>query len=70
MATALRELLVASKKKKADRMTVRIEFMVTEEWEATFRAAAKSWGMDLSTYIRTACEEKRRREKPPQMPAE
>ncbi len=61
--TAVRDASVPNPKKKSDRKSVRIEVMVTEDWAETFKAEADSWDIDLSQYIRIACEEKRRRER-------
>ena len=51
---------VAGRKKNSERKSRKVEFMVTDYWYATFEAEAKSWGLELSAYIRVACEEKRR----------
>ena len=53
---------VASRKPKSERKSRKVEFMVTEDWYSTFEVEAKSWGLDLSAYVRVACEEKRRRD--------
>lgn len=67
--SGLREPPVPKHKKKDDRKSVRIEFMVTEDWAEAFREEAKSWGIDLSQYVRIACEEKRRNDQAKKPPA-
>jgi hypothetical protein len=58
-----RDHSVATRKNKSDKKTDRVEVAVTEEWRETFEEEAKRWGLDLSSYIRLACEEKRRRDR-------
>jgi hypothetical protein len=44
--------------------SVRVGFLADPQWVEQIREAADDLGMTLGSFIRTACEEKRRREHP------